>query len=65
MVTVGYGDLTAEGGIGRAVAVTEGLLGQIYLVTTVAALVGNLGRTRTPLDEIDYGAPERNDDGSG
>jgi hypothetical protein len=65
MVTVGYGDLTAEGGIGRALAVTEGLLGQIYLVTTVAALVGNLGRTRTPLDEIDNGAPERNDDGSG
>jgi hypothetical protein len=50
MATVGYGDLTAAGGIGRALAVTEGLLGQIYLVTTVAALVGNLGRTRTPLN---------------
>ena len=46
MATVGYGDLTAEGGIGRALAVTEGLLGQIYLITTVAALVGNLGRAR-------------------
>ena len=45
MATVGYGDLTAQGGLGRAFAVTEGLLGQIYLVTTVAALVGNLGRT--------------------
>ena len=42
MATVGYGDLTAAGGIGRALAVTEGLLGQIYLVTAVAALVGNL-----------------------
>jgi NAD/NADP transhydrogenase beta subunit len=50
MATVGYGDLTAAGRIGRALAVTEGLLGQIYLVTTVAALVGNLGRTRTPLN---------------
>jgi voltage-gated potassium channel Kch len=36
MATVGYGDLTAAGGIGRALAVTEGLLGQIYLVTSVA-----------------------------
>jgi hypothetical protein len=26
--------------------VTEGLMGQIYLVTAVAALVGNLGRSR-------------------
>jgi Ion channel len=50
LATVGYGDLTAAGGIGRALAVTEGLLGQIYPVTTVAALVGNLGRTRTPLN---------------
>jgi hypothetical protein len=48
IATVGYGDLTAQGGLGRAFAVTEGLLGQIYLVTTVAALVGNLGGTRRP-----------------
>ena len=48
MASVGYGDLTPQGGPGRALAVTEGLLGQIYLVTAVAALVGNLGRTRTP-----------------
>lgn len=44
MATVGYGDLTAQGGLGRALAVTEGLLGQIYLVTAVAALVGSLTR---------------------
>jgi hypothetical protein len=56
MATVGYGDLTAQGGLGRAFAVTEGLLGQIYLVTTVAALVGNLGRSRKPAEVI---APER------
>jgi hypothetical protein len=60
MATVGYGDLTAQGGLGRAFAVTEGLLGQIYLVTTVAALVGNLGRTRTPTEEM---APERDEGG--
>jgi len=52
MATVGYGDLTAQGGVGRAFAVTEGLLGQIYLVTTVAALVGNLGYSRTLKEEM-------------
>jgi hypothetical protein len=52
MATLGYGDLTAQGGIGRALAVTEGLLGQIYLVTTVAALVGNLGRASRSQQEI-------------
>ena len=46
MATVGYGDLTPQGGLGRALAVTEGLLGQIYLVTAVAALVSNIGRRR-------------------
>jgi voltage-gated potassium channel len=61
MATVGYGDLTAQGGLGRAFAVTEGLLGQIYLVTTVAALVGNLGHPRTPTEEIAGAAPERED----
>lgn len=48
MAAVGYGDLAAQGGLGRALAVTEALLGQMYLVTAVAALVGSLGRTRSP-----------------
>jgi Ion channel len=48
MATVGYGDLTPQGGVARALAVTEGLMGQIYLVTAVAALVSNIGRTRIP-----------------
>jgi hypothetical protein len=51
MATVGYGDLTPQGGLGRALAVIEGLFGQIYLVTAVAALVGNLGRTRVSPQE--------------
>jgi hypothetical protein len=46
LATVGYGDLTPQGGLGRALAVAEGLFGQIYLVTAVAALVGNVGRAR-------------------
>lgn len=44
LTTVGYGDLTAAGGLGRAVAVLEALLGQIYLVTVVALLVGAISR---------------------
>ena len=44
--TVGYGDFTAAGGFGRAMAVLEALIGQIYLVTVVAVLVSNL-RTRS------------------
>ena len=44
--TVGYGDLTAAGGIGRSLAVLEALIGQLYLVTVVALLVGRLGPRR-------------------
>jgi hypothetical protein len=50
MTTVGYGDFTAATDIGRIVAVSEALLGQLYLVSVVALLVGNLGRTRTPTE---------------
>ena len=46
LTTVGYGDLTAAGHLGRALAVLDALLGQIYLVTVVALLVSNLGRGR-------------------
>jgi hypothetical protein len=61
MATVGYGDLTPQGSLGRALAVTEGLFGQIYLVTAVAALVGNLGRTRAPRPERDEEALEEDE----
>jgi hypothetical protein len=44
--TVGYGDLSAAATPGRMLAVANGLLGQIYLVTVVAIIVGNLGRAR-------------------
>jgi hypothetical protein len=40
--TVGYGDLTAATGLGRAVAVLEALTGQIYLVTVISLLVGSM-----------------------
>jgi drug/metabolite transporter (DMT)-like permease len=46
LTTVGYGDLTAAEDLGRMLAVSEALLGQLYLVTVVALLVGNIGRGR-------------------
>jgi hypothetical protein len=48
LATVGYGDLTARLDLGRMLAVTEALLGQLYLVSIVALLVSNLGRVRSP-----------------
>jgi hypothetical protein len=47
IATVGYGDLTAATDLGRMIAVTEALTGQLYLVTVVALVVGNIGRERT------------------
>ena len=46
MTTTGYGDLAAATDLGRSFAIAEQLIGQIYLVTVVAVIVGNLGRSR-------------------
>lgn len=44
LTTVGYGDFTARSDVGHTIAAFEALVGQVYLVTIVAALVGNLRR---------------------
>ncbi|MET0685862.1 MAG: potassium channel family protein [Solirubrobacteraceae bacterium] len=44
LTTVGYGDMVADTDLGRTLAIFEALMGQIYLVTIVSLLVGNLGR---------------------
>jgi hypothetical protein len=44
LTTVGYGDLTARSDLGHTLAVSEALVGQVYLVTIVAVIVSNLGR---------------------
>lgn len=49
LATIGYGDFTAATSLGRMVAVSEGLVGQLFLVSAVALLVGNVGRARRPL----------------
>lgn len=46
LATLGYGDLTPAGDTGRMLAITETVLGQLYLVGAVAAIVSNLGRVR-------------------
>jgi voltage-gated potassium channel len=45
LTTVGYGDLVAATDLGRSLAITEALFGQIYLVTVVAVIVS---RMRSP-----------------
>ncbi len=47
LATIGYGDLTSASNLGHTLSVSEGLVGQIYLVTVVSLIVGNLGRRRT------------------
>ena len=42
LCTVGYGDYTAASDLGHTLAVSEALLGQLYLVTVVALLVSRV-----------------------
>jgi ion channel len=44
LTTTGFGDLSPAGRGGRALTVVEMLTGQIYLVTVISLLVGNLRR---------------------
>lgn len=48
ITTTGFGDLTPGTGLGRSLTSAEALIGQIYLVTVVAVIVSNLGRSRPP-----------------
>jgi hypothetical protein len=60
ITTVGYGDLTARGDVGRMLAVLEAVLGQLYLITVVALVVQNLGqaRKRQATEGEERGPPE-------
>jgi ion channel len=44
LTTTGFGDYTAATNAGHALAVLEMLVGQLYLVTVISLLVGNLRR---------------------
>jgi hypothetical protein len=53
ITTVGYGDLTAQGNVGRIMAVLEAVIGQLYLITVVALVVQNLGHARKDRGKVD------------
>jgi hypothetical protein len=42
LATLGYGDYTPAGTAGQMMAISEALIGQIYLVTVVALVIGRL-----------------------
>ncbi len=42
LTTTGYGDFVAATDFGRAMSVTEALIGQMYLVTVLAVIVSNV-----------------------
>jgi len=50
LTTVGFGDVLAVTNFTRMLVALEAVLGQVFLVTVVALVVGNLGRERAPRD---------------
>jgi len=56
LTTLGYGDFTAASNAGRAVAVIEAMIGQIFLATLVARLVSAF-RPSQPPDPPEAGEP--------
>ena len=46
ITTLGYGDVTAATTLGRLLSTAEAVLGQVYLVTVVAMIVGLFTQTR-------------------
>lgn len=58
LTTLGYGDFTAASNPGRAVAVLEALIGQVFLATLVARLVSSFV-PRAPRAAADGERPDR------
>ena len=63
ITTTGYGDFVPCTQIGHSFAMTEAMFGQIYLVTIIALLIGNLGRRRVTRDE--FASDSKADDAGG
>jgi hypothetical protein len=51
LATLGYGDYTPAGNLGHLLAVSEALLGQLYLVIVIALVVSNFGHKRRATGE--------------
>ena len=58
MTTVGYGDFVPYADTTRMIAVTEALIGQVYLVTIVALLVSQIGHRRPRRDAAEPVSPD-------
>ena len=58
MTTVGYGDFVPYADTTRMIAVTEALIGQVYLVTIVALLVSQIGHQRPRRDAAEPVSPD-------
>ena len=57
LTTVGFGDITTSIDLTRALAMSEAIVGQLFLVTVVAYVVSRLGQARRvnapdPPDEL-------------
>jgi hypothetical protein len=66
MATVGFGDLTPASGIPRALVVPEVIIGQVFLVTTVARLVSMYGMPQfNPITGTTVAAGDRDQDPTG
>jgi len=48
LTTVGYGDISPAYGPGRMIAVTEAIIGQLYLVSVVTIVVSAFGKRKAP-----------------
>jgi hypothetical protein len=59
ITTVGMGDLTPATQVGRSLTAAEALVGQIYMVTVVAVIVSNLGRSSAPKVSDQASRPDR------
>jgi len=46
LTTTGYGDISPAFGPGRMIAVTEAVIGQLYLVSVVAIVVSAFGKRK-------------------
>jgi hypothetical protein len=53
ITTTGYGDYVPATNLGHSLAITEALIGQIYLVTVVAVIVSNLRPRQRSRDGAD------------
>lgn len=53
ITTTGFGDFVSCTRFGHALSMSEAVFGQVYLVTIIALLVGNLGRRRNVGDDED------------